>query len=80
MNIVILSRGPSLYSTQSLAYAGRQRGHQVRIIDHVRCNIVIEQGLPRVYYAGERLRNIDAIIPRIGASGTFHGASIVRQF
>ncbi len=80
MNIVILSRGPSLYSTQSLVYAGRQRGHQMRVIDHVRCNIVIEKGLPRIYYAGERLRNIDAIIPRIGASVTFHGVAIIRQF
>ena len=80
MNIAILSRGPSLYSTQSLVYAGQQRGHKMRVIDHVRCNIIIEKGQPRIYYAGQRLQNIDAIIPRIGASVTFHGAAIIRQF
>ncbi len=80
MNIVILSRGPGLYSTQSLVYAGRKRGHYMRVIDHVRCNIVIESGKPAIYYDGERLRNIDAVIPRIGASVTFHGAAILRQF
>lgn len=80
MNIAILSRGPSLYSTQSLMYSGQKRGHKMQIIDHVRCSIIIEKGLPRIYYAGERLNNIDAIIPRIGASVTFHGAAIIRQF
>ncbi len=80
MNIAILSRGPGLYSTQSLAYAGRLRGHNMRIIDHVRCNLVVESGKPEIYYEGERLRNIDAVIPRIGASVTFHGAAIIRQF
>lgn len=80
MNIVILSRGPSLYSTQSLAYAGRLRGHQMRVIDHVRCNLVVESGQPAIYYEGQRLKNIDAVIPRIGASVTFHGAAIIRQF
>ncbi len=80
MNIVILSRGPSLYSTQSLVYEGRKRGHCMRVIDHVQCNIIIESGKPAIYYEGERLRNIDAVIPRIGASVTFHGTAILRQF
>lgn len=52
----------------------------MRVIDHVRCNIVIESGQPAIYYNGERLKNIDAVIPRIGASVTFHGAAIIRQF
>lgn len=80
MNIVILSRGPGLYSTQSLVYEGRKRGHQMRVIDHVRCNLMIESGKPAIYYEGEHLRNVDAVIPRIGASVTFHGTAIIRQF
>jgi ribosomal protein S6--L-glutamate ligase len=52
----------------------------MRIIDHVRCNLVVDSGQPAIYYEGERLKNIDAIIPRIGASVTFHGAAIIRQF
>lgn len=80
MNIVILSRGPGLYSTQSLVYEGRKRGHHMRVVDHVRCNIIIESGQPAIYYEGERLKNIDAVIPRIGASVTFHGTAILRQF
>lgn len=80
MNIVILSRGPGLYSTQSLVYAGRVRQHRMRVIDHVRCNLVIESGQPAIYYEGEKLKNVDAVIPRIGASVTFHGTAILRQF
>jgi len=80
MNIVILSRGPGLYSTQKLFLQGQQRGHKMRIVDHVRCSIVVEKGRPRVYYDGERLHTIDAIIPRIGASVTTKGAAIIRQF
>lgn len=80
MNIAILSRGPGLYSTQNLLRTGLSRGHQVRVLDHMRCNIVIEQDCPIIYYGKEVLTNIDAIIPRIGASVTFYGAAIVRQF
>ncbi len=80
MNIVILSRGPGLYSTQSLVNEGQQRGHHMRVVDHVRCSIVVEKGRPQVYYAGERLHTIDAVIPRIGASVTSKGAAIIRQF
>lgn len=80
MNIVILSRGPGLYSTQSLFQEGLRRGHHMRIVDHVRCSIVVEKGRPQVYYEGERLHTIDAIIPRIGASVTTKGAAIIRQF
>jgi ribosomal protein S6--L-glutamate ligase len=80
MNIAILSRGPGLYSTQSLLRTGLSRGHHVRVLDHMRCNIVIEKDCPIIYYGNEVLTNIDAIIPRIGASVTFYGAAIVRQF
>ena len=80
MNIAILSRGPGLYSTQSLLHTGLRKGHHVRVLDHMRCNIVIEQDIPQIYYGNQVLTNVDAIIPRIGASVTFYGAAIVRQF
>lgn len=80
MRIVILSRNPTLYSTQSLYMAARRRGHQVRVIDHMMCDLFIgEKGL-EVHYLGERITGVDAIIPRIGASATSYGAAIVRQF
>lgn len=80
MKLVILSRNPTLYSTQSLYMAARRRGHQVRIIDHMLCDLFIgERGL-EVHYLGEHITGIDAIIPRIGASATSYGAAIVRQF
>lgn len=80
MRIVILSRNPALYSTQSLYLAARRRGHDVRVIDHMRCDIVIERNAIAVDYEGERLDGIDAIIPRIGASATSYGAAVIRQF
>lgn len=80
LNIAILSRGIGLYSTQSLFRAARDRGHYVRVIDHKRCNIVIERGIPQVVYEGQRLIGVDAVIPRIGASVTDYGAAVIRQF
>lgn len=80
LNLAIFSRGAGLYSTQSLYRAARQRGHYVRVIDHLRCNIVIEQGLPQIIYEGMHLLGMDAIIPRIGASVTDYGAAVIRQF
>ena len=80
MNIAILSRGPGLYSTQDLLRTGLQKGHHVRVLDHMRCSLVIEKDMPIIYYGNEVLTNIDAIIPRIGASVTFYGAAVVRQF
>jgi len=80
MNIYILSRGPQLYSTQSLFKAGLRRRHFVRIIDHMECNIIIEQGKPQIIYRGENLNEVDAIIPRIGNSATYYGSSVVQQF
>ena len=80
MNITILSRGSYLYSTQSLFRAGLARGHKMDIVDHARCNIMCATDDPQVFFEGERVDNIDAIIPRIGASVTEHGAAVVRQF
>ena len=80
MNIGILSRGPQLYSTQRLYRAGVGRGHRMMIIDHTRCDLVIESGQAQVFYEDEPLNSLDAIIPRIGTSVTLQGASVINQF
>lgn len=80
MNIVILSRDAKLYSTTRLVEAGEKRGHNVRVIDHLKCNLVIEKKNPKIIYNGEELTDIHAVIPRIGASVTFYGTAVVRQF
>ena len=80
MNIVILSANPKLYSTKRLVEAGEKRGHNMRVINHTKCNIIIEQKNPHIFYNGEEIKDVDAIIPRIGASVTFFGTAVVRQF
>ena len=80
MNIIILSRNPSLYSTQSLMIAGRRRGHNMRIMDHVNVDLIMEKGQLKVYYQNERIEGIHAIIPRIGSTVSSIGAAVVRQF
>ena len=80
MNIAILSRDAKLYSTKRLKEAGEKRGHHVEIIDHMKCVLFIEKKNPMVLYNGKRLDYFDAIIPRIGASVTFYGAAVIRQF
>jgi ribosomal protein S6--L-glutamate ligase len=80
MKIVILSRNPHLYSTKRLVEAAIQRKHTVEIIDPLKCEIILEKKNPRILYKGKYLENIDAIIPRVGASVTFYGTAVVRQF
>ncbi|MFC3880220.1 30S ribosomal protein S6--L-glutamate ligase [Algoriphagus namhaensis] len=80
MRIAVLSRNPSLYSTRRLMEAINQAGHEGLIVDHSICDLVIEQDGPSIIYKGKTLENIDAIIPRIGASVTFYGTAVVRQF
>ncbi len=80
LNILILSRSPNLYSTRRLKEAGDARGHDVRIIDYLRCYMNITSRRPTVVYQGKSLVDVDAVIPRIGASHTFYGAAVVRQF
>lgn len=80
MKIGVLSRNTELYSTRRLVEAARERGHEVEVIDHLRCNIEIEKGEPSLYYMDHYLENFDAVIPRIGASVTFYGTAVVRQF
>lgn len=80
MKIAILSRNPNLYSTKRLKEAGEQRGHEILIINPLKCDLVIEKKKPQIYYNGHFLTDIDAVIPRIGASVTFYGTAVVRQF
>lgn len=80
MKIVILSRNSSLYSTRRLEEAGEDRGHDVRIIDYLRCYMNITSRNPQVLYQGKPLEGIDAVIPRIGATNTFYGTAVIRQF
>ena len=80
MKIVILSRSPYCYSTKRLVDAGEKRGHQMQVLDHPKCVLIIEKGRPRIIYREQEITGIDAVIPRIGASVTFYGASVVRQF
>lgn len=80
MKLAILSREPKSYSTQRLVEAAAARGHEAVVIDHLQCNIVLEKGKPGIIYQGAALEGFDAIIPRIGASVTFYGTAVVRQF
>lgn len=80
MKIAILSRNKHLYSTHSLYRAGFRRGHQIEVIDHTRCNLVVEKGAPKIFFEGRELSGIEAIIPRIGASVTGYGAAVIEQF
>lgn len=80
MKIAILSRNPNLYSTRRIYEAGLQRKHEVLVIDHTKCDLIIEKRNPYIMYKGKKLENIDAVIPRVGASVTFFGTAVVRQF
>ena len=80
MKIVILSRNPELYSTRRLVEAAGKKGHEALVVDHLKCNIVIQNNKPSTQHQGELLENVDAVIPRIGASVTFYGTAVVRQF
>ncbi len=80
MNIAVLSRKASLYSTKRLIEAGEERGHNVSIINHAKCYMVLQSEDPDIFLGDHEVDDIDAIIPRIGASVTFYGSSVVRQF
>lgn len=80
MKIAILSQDSTLYSTKRLKEAGEERGHEMRVINYLRCYMNITSHKPTVIYQGNPLENFDAIIPRIAASKTFYGAAVVRQF
>ncbi len=79
MRIGVLSRNKALYSTRRLVEAATARGHEVEVIDYLRCSMDITSAKPRVLYQGDEIR-FDAVIPRIGATYTFYGTAVVRQF
>ncbi|HEY5643852.1 MAG TPA: 30S ribosomal protein S6--L-glutamate ligase [Woeseiaceae bacterium] len=80
MKIGILSTNSNLYSTQRLVEACKQRGHQVQVINHKRCYMNITSHNPSVHYKGKEIEGLDAVIPRIGASVSFYGTAVLRQF
>ncbi|MBR9910346.1 MAG: 30S ribosomal protein S6--L-glutamate ligase [Gammaproteobacteria bacterium] len=82
MKIAILSRNRKLYSTARLVEAAKKRGHEVRVIDHIRCFMDMGTDNPSIHYKDEEFNkgDFDAVIPRIGSSVTFYGTAVVRQF
>lgn len=80
MKIALLSRNAQLYSTRRLIAACEARGHEVRVIDILKCYIDISSASPAIWYMGEKLQGFDAVIPRIGASVTHYGVAVIRQF
>lgn len=80
MKIAMLARNPNLYSHQRLVEAAEARGHRIDIVNTLRCYMNIASRRPEIYYNGNKLEGYDAVIPRIGASITFYGLAVLRQF
>lgn len=80
MKIAILSRNKNLYSTRRLVETAQQRGHEIRVLDVLRSYMNIATAKPEIHFKGEHIQGIDAVIPRIGASVTFYGTAVLRQF
>lgn len=80
MKIVILSQNPNLYSTKRLIEAGTDKGHEIQVVDHSKCDLIIEKKKPGLIYQGKEIEGVQGVIPRIGASITFYGTAVVRQF
>lgn len=80
MKLAILSRGPKCYSTQRLLAAAKARGHEVRVLDTLKFAIDVKAGQPDLYYKTKPLSGYDAVLPRVGASITYFGTAVVRQF
>ncbi len=80
MKLVILARNPKLYSHRRMVEAAEARGHEIEIVNTLRCYMNVTSHRPEVRYRGRKLSGIDAVIPRIGASITFYGLAVLRQF
>jgi ribosomal protein S6--L-glutamate ligase len=80
MKIAVLSLNPDLYSTRRMVEVGRERGHEVEVVDYLRCMVNIASHRPSIIYQGRELHDVDVVIPRVGVSHTFYGTAIVRQF
>ena len=80
MKLAVLSRNSRLYSTRRLLEAGKEKGHDIRCIDYLKCHMNIASMRPSIFFGDEKLEGYDAVIPLIGASRTFFGTAVVRQF
>jgi ribosomal protein S6--L-glutamate ligase len=80
LSLVILSRNRRLYSTRRLLEAAREHGHHPKVLDTLRCNLVLARDAPRIFYRGDEVTGVDVVLPRIGASVTGYGLSVVNQF
>lgn len=80
MKIALMCQNPNLYSHQRLIEAAKERDHEIEVINHIHCYINITSHRPSIWYQGKKLEGFDAVIPRIGASVTFFGAAVLRQF
>ncbi|RZM74919.1 30S ribosomal protein S6--L-glutamate ligase [Pseudoalteromonas rubra] len=80
MKIAILSRNKNLYSTRRLIEAAKERGHEPVVLDVLRCYMNINSNEPEIHFKGEKVIDVDAVVPRIGASVTFYGCAVLRQF
>ena len=80
MKIAIMSRSRKIYSTRRLLEAAGERGHDTKVVDTLRCYMNIASHRPALHYRGDALEDFDAVIPRIGASITFYGTAVLRQF
>jgi ribosomal protein S6--L-glutamate ligase len=80
MKIAILSTAPNIYSTRRIYEAGVEKGHDMVVIDHSKCHLIMEKGKPAIIFQGEKIKDIDLIIPRIGASLTNYGAAVIQHF
>ncbi|UTW12911.1 RimK family alpha-L-glutamate ligase [Marinobacterium rhizophilum] len=80
MKLAILSCGPNSYSTRRLKEAAESRGHKVKVLDTLKFAIDLDRGSPDLYYRQKQLSDYDAVLPRIGASITYYGTAVVRQF
>ncbi len=80
MNIVILSRSRELYSTQALVKAARRRGHHIKVLDHMRVDISLNERQNKLFYLRQHVRGVQGLIPRIGASATNYGVLVIRHF
>lgn len=80
MKLALMCRNADLYSHRRLVEAATERGHEIDVVNHLRCYINIAAHKPELYYNGDKLGKYDAVIPRIGASVTFFGTAVLRQF
>ena len=80
MKLAILSCAPNAYSTRRLLEAAEKRGHEAKVLNTLKFAIDLERGSPDLYYRQKHLDDYDAVLPRIGASITYYGTAVVRQF